>query len=76
VLQVICAIAAALGVWRGERWASNVLVLLGLSIAGTWLYEGFSLGIVAYLYAVLVAVAALLTTVLIAAYVVRSGPVR
>jgi hypothetical protein len=40
------------------------------------LYEGFSLGIVAYLYAVLVAVAALLTTVLIAAYVVRSGPVR
>ena len=71
VLQTVCALAAAFGVWRGERWAAGAAVLLGVSIAGTWLFEGFALGIVAYVRALLVAVTALVMAVLIAAYVNR-----
>jgi len=71
VLQAVCAFAAALGVWRGQRWAAGAVVLLGVTIAGTWLFEGFILGIVAYLYALLVAVIALIVTLVIAAYVSR-----
>jgi membrane protein YdbS with pleckstrin-like domain len=73
VLQAVCAVAAALGVWRGQRWAAGAVVLLGVAIAGTWLFEGFILGIVAYLYALLVAVIALIVTLVIAAYVNRRG---
>ena len=74
VLQAVCALAAALGVWRVQRWAAVAVVLLGVSIAGTWLFEGFILGIVAYLHALLVAVIALIVTLIIAAYVNRQRP--
>jgi len=69
VLQAVCALAAAFGVWRGRPWATGALVLLGLSIAGTWLFEAFILGIVAYVHAMLVAVIALVITLVIAVYV-------
>jgi hypothetical protein len=69
VLQAACALAAALGVWRGDRWAAGAVILLGVSVAATWLYEGFILGIVAYLRAVANAAIALLVTFLIAAYI-------
>jgi len=69
VLQVVCAFAAAVGVWRRQRWAAGVVVLLGLSVAATWLIEGFVLGIVAYLHALLVAVVAVVVALIIAAYV-------
>jgi hypothetical protein len=75
VLQAVCALAAALGVWSGGKWAAGVIVLLGASIAVTWLFEGFVLGIVAYLYALLVAVIALVMTLIIAAYVNRQRAV-
>lgn len=71
VLQAVCAFAAAFGVWRGQRWAVGAVVLLGVFIAGTWLFEGFILGIVAYLHALLIAVIALVVTVAIAVYVNR-----
>ena len=71
ILQAVCAFAAALGVWRSQRWAAWAVVLLGVSIAGTWLFEGFILGIVAYLYALLVAAIALIVTLLMAGYVNR-----
>jgi len=73
VLQAVCALAGALGVWRGRPWAAGAVVLLGVSIAGTWLFEGFILGIVAYLGALLVAVIAMVMTLIIAAYVNRQG---
>lgn len=73
VLQAACALAAAIGVWRGRRWAAGAVVLLGASIAGTWLFEAFVLGIVAYLRALLVAVIALVIALIIAAYVNRQG---
>jgi hypothetical protein len=69
VLQAVFALAAGVGVWRGERWAAGPVLLLGAGIAGTWLYEGFILGIVAYLRALLVAMIAAVVTFIIAAYV-------
>ncbi len=69
VLQAVCALAAAFGVWRGQRWAAGVVVLLGVCIAVTWLFEGFILGIVAYVRALLVAVIALILALAIARYV-------
>jgi hypothetical protein len=65
-LQAVFALAAAVGVWRGQRWAAAVVVLLGVSIAATWLVEAFVFGIVAYLPALLIAVVALVVTVGIA----------
>ena len=71
VLQAVCALAAAVGVWRRQPWAGGIVVLLGVSIAATWLIEGFVLGIVAYLHALLVAVLAIVVALIIAAYVNR-----
>ena len=71
VLQAVCALAAAVGVWGGRRWAAGAVVLLGAAIAATWLVEAFVLGLVAYLYALLAAVLAIVVTLTIAAYVHR-----
>ena len=68
VLQAVCALAAAFGVWRHQRWAAGVVVLLGVCIAGTWLFEAFVLGIVAYLRALLVAVLAIILALAVARY--------
>ena len=71
ILQAVCALAGAIGVWRRMRWAAGVVVLLGVSVAGTWLFEAFVLGMVAYLHALLISVIALVTTLVIAAYLNR-----
>ena len=71
LLQAVCALAAAIGVWRRLRWAALAVVLLGASIAATWLVEAFVLGIVAYLRALAVAVVAIVSTLIIAAYLNR-----
>jgi len=71
VLQAVSALAAAVGVWRRQPWAAGAVVLLGVSIAATWLVEAFVLGIVAYLHAILVAVLAIVVALIIAAYVNR-----
>jgi hypothetical protein len=71
VLQAVCALAAAFGVWRGQPWAAGVVVLLGVIIAATWLIEAFVFGIVAWLHALLVAVLAIVVALIIAAYLNR-----
>src|SRR5476651_694487 len=71
VLQAVFAIATAVGVWRGQRWAAGAVVLLGVSIACASLFEAFVLGIIAYLRALLVSLIALAITFIIAAYVNR-----
>ena len=76
VLQTVFALAAAIGVWRGQSWASGVVVALGVSVAATWLIEAFVLGIVAYLHALLVAVTALVVAVIISAYLSRRRGLR
>jgi hypothetical protein len=76
VLQTVCALAAAIGVWRGRRWAAAAVLLLGASLAGTWLFEAFVLGIVAYLRALAIAVIALGIAVILAVYLNREGVTR
>jgi hypothetical protein len=68
LLQTVCAVAAAIGVWQSRPWAARALVFLGVSIASTSLYEGLVLGIVAFLPTLVAAVIALITTVIAAAY--------
>ena len=71
-LQAVLAILAAVGVWRRQRWAAAALLLLGTSIAATALVEAFVLGIIGWLYALLIAIAAIVIALLLAAYVNRS----
>jgi hypothetical protein len=73
-LQAVLAILAAVGVWRRQRWAAAALLLLGASIAATALIEAFVLGIIAWLYALLIAIGAIVIALLLGAYVNRSGP--
>jgi len=73
-LQAGLAILAAVGVWRQQRWAAAALLLLGASIAATALVEAFVFGIIAWLYALLIAIAAIVIALLLGAYVKRSLP--
>jgi hypothetical protein len=50
VAKTALALACAIGIWTGQRWAPAVIVLAGLVIAVLWLLYGFVLGFVAYLY--------------------------
>ena len=72
-LQAVLAILAAIGVWRHQRWAAAALLLLGAVVAATALVEAFVLGIIAWLYALLIAIAAIVIAILLGAYVNRSG---
>lgn len=67
VLQAVFGIVAAVGVWRGASWAAGAVILLGISVAATWLFEGFILGIVAYLYALMMVALAAIATFLVLA---------
>lgn len=73
-LQAVLAILAAVGVWRQQRWARAALLLLGASIAVTALVEAFVFGLMGWLYALLIAIAAIGIALLLGAYVNRSGP--
>ena len=72
-LQAVLAILAALGVWRRQPWATAALLLLGASIAATALVEAFVLGIIGWLYALLIAIGAIVIALLLGAYVNRPG---
>jgi hypothetical protein len=72
-LQAVLAILAAASVWRRQRWAAAALLLLGASIAATALVEAFVLGIIGWLYALLIAIAAIGVALLLGAYLNRSG---
>jgi len=71
-VQAALAILAAIGVWRQQRWAAAALLLLGASIAMTALVQAFVLGIIAWLYAILLAIAAIVVALLLGAYINRS----
>ena len=68
VLQTVLALVAAVGVWRGRRWAAGVVVALGVTIALTWLAESFLLGLTGYRPAVLVSLLAIGLAVVTAMY--------
>lgn len=73
-LQAVLAILAAVGVWRRRRWAAVSLLMLGASVAATALTESFVLGLIGWLYALLIAIAAIAIALLLALYVDRSSP--
>jgi hypothetical protein len=73
-LQAVLAILSAVGVWRRQRWAATALLLLGASVAVTALVEAFVFGLMGWLYALLIAIAAIGIALLLGAYVNRSGP--
>lgn len=72
-LQAAFALLAAVGVWRAQRWAAAALLLLGAVIAATALVGAFVFGIVAWMYALLIAVGAIVIALLLGAYVNRSA---
>ena len=57
IAQTVFAIVAGVGVWTGRAWAGTMLLLLGISIAATQLFE-LLLGIVPMVRAVVIAVLA------------------
>lgn len=66
IAKTALALVAAFGVWTSARWAPAVIVLMGVAIAVLWLLYGFVLGIVAYLYAVVIAGLTLLLMIVLA----------
>src|SRR5438128_8357063 len=68
VLQAVLAFAAAVGIGLRRSWASTVLLVLGATVAATWLVEAFALGIVAYLHAIAIAVLAVVLAMIGVAY--------
>jgi hypothetical protein len=68
VLAVLTALAA-LGLWAEARWAPLALVVLGCTFAATRLVEAFVLGIRPWLFALLAAAAALVASLVLAAWV-------
>lgn len=66
LLQAVLGIVAGVGVWRAAGRAPLAILLLGVSVAGTALVEGFVLGIVAYLRALLEALLGMVVAVLLA----------
>lgn len=71
VAQVVCALAAAIGIWGRRSWAGTALLLLAAAITATQLIEVL-LGILPYLRAVLVSVLAIVAALVLAAYVNRA----
>ncbi|MCX5740828.1 MAG: hypothetical protein NTZ61_20465 [Proteobacteria bacterium] len=68
LLQAVFGIVAGVGVWRGARWATLAVVLLGASVVATALIEVI-IGIIAYLRALLDAFVAIVVTILLVWYV-------
>src|SRR5436190_5336528 len=74
ITQAILAFAAAAGVGTRRGWAANLILVLGAVVAATWLIEAFALGIVAYLYAIGIAVLAIVLAIIAYAYACRQVP--
>ena len=68
VLQAVAAFTAAYAVWMHRAWATTAIIVLGASVAASWLIEGFALGLVAYLHALAAAVLAVVLAMAGAAY--------
>jgi hypothetical protein len=70
IAQAVFAIAAAVGLWTKQSWATVCVLVLGASIAATQLVE-ILLGIVPMLRAVFIAVLAIVGALLLTAWVNR-----
>lgn len=68
LLQAVFGIVAGVGVWRGARWATLAIVVLGASVVASALIEVI-IGVIAYLRALLDAFVAIVVTILLVWYV-------
>lgn len=68
IVKAALAIVAAAAVWQRLAWDAVAVIALGAVIAAVWLFQGFVLGIVGYLYAIFAAVIAVAVALAIAAY--------
>lgn len=73
-LEAVLAILAAVGVWRERDWAAAAVLGLGASIALTALIE-VMLGVLGWLIALLIVIAAITAAVLLGAWLRRPRPV-
>ena len=65
IAQGVVALVAAYGAARAAGWAPGLLLVLGGLVAVTVLIEAFVLGILPWLYAVLIAVIAIVLAVVV-----------
>lgn len=70
--QSIFAIVAGIGIWSRSAFGPIAVLLLGASLAATYLLEAFALGIIGWLYAVLGALLALAISLVVTAYLQES----
>jgi hypothetical protein len=75
LMQTVLGIGGGIETWIGSARAPIWILMLGASIAVTGLIE-IAFGIVAWLYAVLGAIAALVVAYLLSRYVARRGAMR
>ncbi|HZT78168.1 MAG TPA: hypothetical protein VFA27_16050 [Vicinamibacterales bacterium] len=66
--EAICALAAAVGLWRRAAWAPAAIVAWGAAFVFAQLVEGPVLGLIANLRAVAAGAAALVLALVVAAY--------
>lgn len=71
LIETIAAFAAAIGLWRDDRWAPIATIVLGAAIAATALVEAAFFGIIALDRAILTGVVAVLVAIAIAMFASR-----
>jgi hypothetical protein len=67
-VETVAALIASVGVWRGARWMSAAVVVVGLAYVCRQLVEGPVLGLIAYLPAIGMAALGLLAAGIVAIY--------
>lgn len=73
LLQGLLALTATAGMARAEPWAAAVVLALALLVAATALVEAFVLGILPWLHAVFIAIAAIALALVIGAVLGQRG---
>lgn len=73
IAQGVLALVAAYGVARAAAWAPPLLLLLGALVAATLLIEAFVLGILPWLYAVVIGAVAIVLAIVVGGLVRGAG---
>lgn len=73
LVQGLLALAATAGIARAESWAASVVLVLALLVGATALVEAFVLGILPWLYALFIAIAAIALALVIGALLGQRG---
>ena len=69
----ILGLVAAYGIARAQPWAASVVLLLAVIVAAAALVQAFVLGILPWLYALFIAIAAIVLALIVAAALGRTS---